>query len=462
MNRGRTFSAIVRLGLPWVFLLGLGCSSSEAEEAEALPRIEDDAAAASRAACEFQAGALPYQTLGKSDRIGKQIPIDHVILIMMENRSFDHYFAKLKEYGQPDVDVSTDAFQNPNSLGEQVARFHATEYCVDDPSHGWNAVHEQYADGANTGFVTSNEPNGARAMGYFDETDIPFYYELANQAAISDTYHSSLLGPTWPNRMYFYGGSSHGLTKNTLPTEDVPSSFSELIDKGVEWTVYRTNLTPEAMYFQTIIDSTEGCSNPESGLPCRVKFVDDFFTDLAAGNLPPVVHVDPAHSTGIDETSEHPPANMQLGQHWLWKVVDAVTKSPLWNRTALFITYDEHGGFADHVPPPPACDPGTGAPEEGAQHGGFDRLGIRVPVYVLSPYAKRHYVSHVTHDHTSILRFVQARFGLPALSNRDANADAMMDMFDFDAPPQDPPTFVEPTVDPAKNAACQAAFPDGN
>src|SRR5690349_3508969 len=120
MNRGRTFSAIVRLGLPWVFLLGLGCSSSEAEEAEALPRIEDDAAAASRAACEFQAGALPYQTLGKSDRIGKQIPIDHVILIMMENRSFDHYFAKLKEYGQPDVDVSTDAFQNPNSLGEQV------------------------------------------------------------------------------------------------------------------------------------------------------------------------------------------------------------------------------------------------------------------------------------------------------------------------------------------------------
>jgi phospholipase C len=171
--------------------------------------------------------------------------------------------------------------------------------------------------------------------------------------------------------------------------------------------------------------------------------------------------VDPEHSTGIKETSEHPPANMQHGQRWLWEIVDAFTKSPIWNRAALFIAYDEHGGFADHAPPPPACHPGTGDPEETGS-GTFDRYGIRVPVYVVSAYAKRHYVSHVTHDHTSILRFVQARFGLPALSNRDANADAMMDMFDFEAGPQPPPTFPEPPVDPAKVAECDAAFPFGN
>jgi phospholipase C len=155
---------------------------------------------------------------------------------------------------------------------------------------------------------------------------------------------------------------------------------------------------------------------------------------------------------------------MQLGQHFVWEIVDALTKSPVWSKTALFITYDEHGGFADHVPPPPACHPGTGDPKDAdaAQLGTFDRLGIRVPLIVVSPYAKKHFVSHTVTDHTAVLRFIHARFGLPALSQRDANSTALMEMFDFETSPHaTAPSFAEPPIDAAKMAACEDAFPGG-
>ena len=445
----------------------LGCSSSDERSSKSgspddgPKRPTNEAAADTRAACGFEAGSLPRDTLGESDPIGDAIPIEHVLLLMMENRSFDHYFAKLPEQGQPDVDVVDDGFRNVDATGQEVAPFHESRHCIEDPAHGWNSTHRQYGDGALDGFVMTNEPDGARALGYYDATDLPFYYELASTFAIGDRYFSSLLGPTWPNRLYFLSGSSHGLTENSIPVVAVPNIFSALNEAGIEWTEYRSNLAPAAMFIETWISSTSGCGR-DNGEPCRVADLDDFFDDVARGELPPVTFLEPEYSTGIHETSEHPPGNMQLGQELVWRVVDALMRSPLWEKSALFITYDEHGGFFDHVPPPPACDPGTGDPDDPSL-GVFDRYGFRVPFFVVSPFAKKHHVSHETYDHTSVLRFVQAKFGLAAFSKRDANADAMMDLFDFEAAPHAiPPTFERPPVEPEGLAQCEMDFPGGS
>src|SRR5262249_34951196 len=144
-------------------------------------------------------------------------------------------------------------------------------------------------------------------------------------------------------------------------------------------------------------------------------------------------------------TDEHPPSDMQVGQHFVYRQVARLMASPSWGRSVMFITYDENGGLYDHVAPPAACLPGSTAPAQQAELGGFDRYGFRVPVFVVSPYAKAHFVSHVVHSHASILRFIEARFGVPALSSRDANADAMFDMFEFSNPPfVRPPDITEP------------------
>ncbi len=449
------------LGFALFMTTVIGCSSSEDAGEPTVKRPDDAIAVAAREACEFKAGALPQDTLGKSEPISRQIPVDHIFVLMMENRSFDHYFSKLPEYGVTDLSVADASFSNVDDTGQKVSWFHETEYCVEDPSHGWKGSHRQWNGGKNDGFVLDNEPNGRRAMGYFDADDLPFYYALAKEFAIGDQYFCSLLGPTWPNRMYLYSASSHGLTKNTLPTNlSSANVFAALIAKKVEWKVYRSNLPPAAMFLETWLESTKGCGAPEEG-PCRLAEIDQLEADLASGQLPPVVFIDPEFSTGIKETSEHPPANPHHGQRFTWRVVDALMKSPLWKRSALFITYDEHGGFADHVPPPPACHPGDAEPEE-TSDGTFDRLGFRVPLMVVSPFAKKGYVSHLVRDHTAILRFIQARHGIGAFTARDANSDALMDLFDFDAAPHAvPPTFAEPAVDPGKLSGCQAAFPGG-
>ena len=439
-----------------------GDSDTPEEAARAIPRPTDAAAEAARTACSFQAGALPQDTLGESDPIGSDIPIDHIIVVMMENRSFDHYFSKLPEYGQPDVAVAADTASNPDQAGESLQRFHDPLYCVEDPAHGWSSAWRQYNEGKMDGFVVSSSGEAATAaMGYMDSTDLPFYYELANTMAISDHYFASIMGPTWPNRQYLYGGSSHGLTSNKFPG-DVPSIFTTLSKNQIDYMVYRTNLATATLYGADWLDETDGCQTGED--PCHVAFIEDALSDIKDGTLPPVSFIEPGFSTGYTQTSEHPPGNVQLGQHFVWEVVNAVTKSPLWDRTAIFITYDENGGFYDHMPPPPACDPGDQGPkdETHAALGGFDRLGFRVPLIVVSPYAKKHFVSHEVYDHTSILRFIQARHGLPAFTARDANAGAMMDLFDFDNPAfVTAPQFAEPVVDEQKLKQCELDFAGG-
>ncbi|MCA1841990.1 MAG: hypothetical protein LC792_02125, partial [Actinobacteria bacterium] len=187
--------------------------------------------------------------------------------------------------------------------------------------------------------------------------------------------------------------------------------------------------------------------------------ISQYYLDAQAGSLPQVAFVDPIFvGQSRVENDEHPPSNVQVGQSFVHDVVQALLASPNWPTSALFLTYDEHGGFADHVPPPTAPAPDDIAPmfRDGDTPGAFDRYGFRVPAAVVSPYSKPHFVSHVVHDHTSILRFIEVRFGLPSLTNRDAQADPMLEFFDFSQPSfTTPPAVPDAPVDQKRLASDQ-------
>lgn len=415
--------------------------------------LSAEEAAQKRSSCGFQAGALPAETLGDATPNGPSLPIEHFVLVMMENRSFDHYFQMLKEAGVADVDVAPPDFSNKTLLGKEETIRPMKEYCIADVAHSWNRVHEQFNDGKMDGFVTSNEGeghDGARALGYLTEQSAPVGYFLAKNFAISDRHFCSLLGPTWPNRMYFYAASSFGLTNNTITSEKQNNILEHLGKRGIEWGIYRQDTPGIAMFFNTLLQNKD-----------RIHLLSQFQKDAQEGTLPTVTYVDPGLiGNAAVQSSQHPPANHQYGEQFLYDIVKAVTESPLWPKTALIITYDEHGGFYDHVPPPTACPPDDRSPEVGSHLGAFDRYGIRVPLTVISPFAKKNYVSHVVTDHTSVLRLLELKFQLPAMTNRDANAEALLDMFDFQnppflTPPQLPP---RPEIDPAQDSACKASF----
>jgi phospholipase C len=400
---------------------------------------QGDSAADARLACEFGAGDLPDETLGPQIPQGDDIPLDHLVILMQENRSFDHYFGRLPAAGHTDVDGLPSDASNPDANGEPVEAFHAERYCIDDVAHGWNASHLQYNDGANDGFVVTNDPDGGRAMGYLEQSDLPFYYGLAKTFAMADNFFCSLLGPTFPNRFYFLTGTSDGRINNRLDLYTRPSIFDLLDEAGVTWKVYAAS--PFA--FSLLLGRQR-------------HTLEEFYADAAAGELPEVAYVDPVFF-GDEQNDEHPPSNPQRGQRFVQGIYDAVRASPSWPSLALIVTYDEHGGFYDHVPPPPACVPDDVPPETGPNdvQASFDRYGFRVPLIVVSPWARPGYVSHELYDLTSVLRFVETRFGLPALTARDANATPITDLFDFTRPRLlNPPALPEAVIDPVQAALC--------
>jgi phospholipase C len=264
--------------------------------------------------------------------------------------------------------------------------------------------------------------------------------------------------------MYLWSATSFGQTANTFANVEAfpfPQNDAVVLDelekRHVDWKLYTAG-GPSGV--TTVLGVT---------LPIRygrnvLSTMEDFFADAAAGKLPAVVFLDPDFTkTGSpDGEDEHPPSDLQFGQRFTRGIVDALFKSPQWNKLAFFLTYDEHGGLYDHLPPPKACAPDAKLPIDKAGtriDGAFDRYGIRVPFLVVSPYAKRGYVSHGVYDHTSILRFIQAKHRLPALTARDANAQIPVDFFDFQAPPNlTVPALPEATVEPSEKQYCEQTF----
>ncbi len=447
----------------------------------AVVRPDETAANAARAACKFARGALPGETLGATTPVDKDIPIETVVILMQENRSFDTHLGHLYKYvGRTDIESARDDTTNPEKLGmpnSPTYKYqHAPHLCVLDTNHEWPGTHTEYDDGKMDGFFQANDGwaapappqapssvlSGERALWWLDERDISFYYDLAATFAIGDHHFSSILGPTWPNRMYLYAATSFGVIDANFPDmsgypypKKDATIFDMLEKRGVSWAIYGDGLPGATVAVGPLINSRWG-RNP-------LKRIVDLYDDAAAGKLPQVVFVDPVLGhmrPGQDD--EHPPADVQVGQKFVSDVVHAMFKSPQWSKLAMFITYDEHGGFYDHVAPPSACAPDRMAPilpSGDTTVGGFDRYGIRVPLIVVSPFTKKKFVSHVTRDHTSITRFLEAKFRLPALTARDANADAMLEYFDFDAPPfATPPPIVVPTINLTELDYCTKTF----
>ncbi len=480
--------------------IGAGCSKSDdASLPEPTPdlrpptppdydrpvtRSDEATAAAARAACKFTRGALPDETLGTAIPTGKNIPIETIVVLMQENRSFDHYFGHFGKYaGRTDVTSAPENASNPDRIGPVSSGSHvwhrAPHYCILDTEHGWSGSHKQYNDGKMDGFYETNHlekgevlpapemalRDGERAMTWYDEREIPYYYALAKTFGIGDHYFASLLGPTWPNRMYLWAGTSFGyaqnrafpdVTKYPFPESDMVV-LDELEKRHVDWKLYSAGGPSGA----TVV---LGVTLPTRYGRDVLHPMEDFFRDANEGKLPPVVFLDPDFTrTGApDGNDEHPPSNLQVGQRFTSTIVTALMKSPQWSKLALFVTYDEHGGLYDHLPPPKACPPDAktptdrdGAPVEFA----FDRYGMRVPFLVVSPYAKRGYVGHGVYDHASILRFIQAKHRLPALTARDANALAPTEFFDFSSPPNlAVPELPEAVVEPGEMQYCDQTF----
>ena len=377
--------------------------------------------------CSRVAGTVPRLEIraGTSD---PKIPIEHTIVVMQENHSFDNYFGRLTQdhfYGR-EIDGITLDMKNLDSKGNAVNVHHEPSLCSVSPKHSWDSMHDDWDNGKDDRFVINS---GADSIGYYDERDLNFYYELANRFAISDRYFSSAMTMTFPNRFFLMTGTAFGHVRNDLPLGSFgyrqKTIFKTLNDYGISWKYYRNGIGYLYLFTDFFLANLD-----------HVVPVSDFQKDLTSGHLPQVVFID----SDMDGQDEHPSGNVQTGELFVANRVSELVNSPYWKNSVLFLAYDEGGGFFDHVSPPSACKPDSIEPLLGKKDkikASFDRYGFRVPFVAVSPFAKPHFVSHVTHDHTSILKFIETKYNLPALTARDANADNMMDIFDFDHPRYD-------------------------
>lgn len=368
-----------------------------------------------RAGCSYAAGAAAEESLGVPNDLETEIPIAHVLVLMRENRSFDHLLGRLHDEGQPDTEAIPASYVNLDAAGVAVAPFPATTTCVaHDPAHQAVAMRTAVDGGQMDGFVknaaATTPTDGHFVMSDYGSADLPFYYWLAKTYALSDRHFASMQSGTFGNRGFLLFGTNAGVVDTGISYADpaTNSIFRLLMNAGYTWGAY-TDGSP--------LSGALNWSNDDPGVHPLRAVLDA----LDRGTLPNVAFVD-----GIDSVDDdHATADLQLGEAWLKQIYDHAVRSPQWRRLVMIWTYDECGAFADHVSPPRGCSPGD------SKSWPFDDFGPRVPLVAISPWAKPHYVSHVAHDHTAITRFIEAVFGLPALTARDANSDALFDLFDF-------------------------------
>jgi phospholipase C len=387
--------------------------------------------------------------------------VEHVIFLMMENRSFDHYFGTYRgvrgfdDHRSGDLGVFSQRFplNNTRPPAGRLLPFRLDTVgtdnaeCTFDLTHAWVPQHQCRAGGRMDAFVTTHtEPayegpvNGVLTMGYYTRQDIPFYYALADAFTIGDAYHCAVLGPTHPNRLMQLSGTIDPAGKAGGPVLITEGSTAALWsvhwetmpevleDHGISWKYYRPDgplYTVESMEklgitYDTVLPYFSQYRDASSSLYQKAfvsSFPSDFATDVARGDLPSVSWISPP--VGYDD---HPPAPPSLGMWFTDQVLQALLTNPdVWSRTVVFLMYDENDGFFDHVSPPVA-PPGTDGeyvtvrplPEEAQGIDGPIGLGFRVPLLVISPFSRGGYVCSETFDHTSQLRFLEERFGVTA------------------------------------------------
>ena len=424
-------------------------------------------AGAAAGAVALSADPLIQTALAAAKPAGKLSDIDHVVILIQENRSFDHYFGTLSGVrGFADPSGLTALHQQGypvEGFGGELLPFHlqapGSPDCFPDITHDWVPQHESWDSGAMDAFVKTHlavdgSQAGPATMGYYERADIPYYYGVADAFTICDSYHCSVLGPTDPNRLYSMSGTidpdglSGGPLVETLGAtqrKEFAGTFTwttmpeQLSAAGVTWKVYtdpaQGSLDNPLIYFKNFQ------TDPALQALAFKPTTSDFFADTASGSLPQVSWINIAATE-----TEHPGfSTAKVGERAVQKVLTKLmANKKQWAKTALFLTWDENGGFFDHVAPPVAPPETAGeyltvpdiSKNAGATKGPIG-LGFRVPMLIASPFSRGGFVASDTFDHTSMLRFLETRFGaeVPNLSTwrREATGD-LTSAFNFVKP----------------------------
>ena len=342
------------------------------------------------------AGSVAAASLTSSSAATLPTPIHHVLLCVNENRSFDHYYGYAPFAGSAGVPAN---YSQPAGNGLRVAPYPLHSTTSPNPTHDWPTIHKEWDNGKMDGFFTAN---GLSAMPYYTAQSLPYYYSLFNNFTLCGAYFCSQLGPTYPNRLYTVGGTSGGITTNNI----TPGSLNwpiilDLLDAhGITWKVYG-------------IEQSCSVSNPAQAQYCDNVFEffsrwqadprviayneQTYYADLNAGTLPQVSFL-----MTDDISGEHPPYDLSYGQSLQSKLIGALMASKFWASSAYILTYDEAGGFFDHVAPPVLDAYGA---------------GIRVPTWVISPFSKKRHIETTFYEHSSMLKFVERVFNLPTLAS---------------------------------------------
>jgi phospholipase C len=347
--------------------------------------------------------------------------IKHVIVLMVENRSFDHFLGWL-----PGADGMQEGLLYPNREGVLVPTYHLPpdwQGCSHpDPDHSYEGGRVELNGGACDGWLLAGS-NDEFSIGYYQRPDLPFLGEAAVNWTVFDRWFASIMASTFPNRLYMHSAVTDRLDNSrTLTT--LPTIWDRLAEKGLVGRYYFSDLPQLALWGERYASIS------------RPYF--DFLNDCASGELPHVSYVDPrfaGQELGISG-DYHPFGDIRAGEWFLAQTYRAIINSPAWRHTVMFVTFDEWGGFFDHVPPPLMPDV---APE-------LEQAGFRVPCIMISPFAPRGHVSHRTYDNTSILKLIEWRWNLRPLSVRDANANNPAEELDFANGLLSAPDFAVPTV----------------
>ena len=371
--------------------------------------------------------------------------IDHIVVVMLENRSFDHLLGWLwtadgRQAGLTFVDAQNIAHATYALRPDYKGCGHP------DPDHDYLPARIQYNRGRMDGFLRSPS-NDPFAIGYYGPFDIPFHAALACHYTTLDRYFCSILGPTFPNRIFQHAAQTDRLT-DSLTLATMPTIWDRLLAAGVDARYYYSNVPVLALWGSKYL----GIAAP----------IAEFFQDAAAGMLPSVSFVDPQFAVLEDSLADddHPHADIRRGDAFLALVFEALSRGPGWPGTVAILNFDEWGGFFDHVPPPRAVAPNLVDPDI---VGGRTLLGFRVPVVVASPFTRGTAlfprVNHLVFDHTSVLKLIEWRWGLAPLTARDAFGDVanLAYALRFDEPDIDVPPLPLPAAPPP--AACSATAP---
>ena len=463
-----------------------------------------------RSLSKLQPGERPVPSLPAGTDMLPQIK--HIVVLMMENHSYDNYLGMLPGRGDG-FTLGRDGQPtnvNPNADGKMIRAFHApaTQQADGVPCQSWAASHDQWNEGQMDGFVTATQavdPGADETVGmsYWTEEDLPFYYGLARTFPLADRWFSSCMGPTFPNRRFLIAGTANGLVDD-LPLHllDYPAAgtiLDSLTRHGISWINYhpvsgdksqsrfrqlarhrrrmakrRVKMVSEG--FRNLADVQKDIVFTTDLFPLgiarhmvHVRGLDAFFEEADNGTLPAFSLVDPS----FEEYSEENPQDIAKGESFAAEVINHVLHGKGWPNTLLIWTYDEHGGYYDHVPPPEAVPPDDidgrcmaerpawlrllhraivpKMAEDAENDGGpmrYDRYGARVPAVIVSPYAKPDFVLSDVLDHTSVLKLVEEKWNLPTLTRRDAAALSPLAAVDLDAPPAflEPPALPEPAL----------------